>query len=83
VCNTCLSSLFKESEDLGGHAKCPHCREQWKRGDVEVVTLTSKSQWDELVDVATAWSKMDSRREVDSSEEEREENFIDDGDDPE
>ena len=47
--------------------------------DMEVVEYTASQQWDALLEVAKAWAKADRRRELESSDEEAEEAFIDDG----
>lgn len=44
------------------------------------IQYTASQQWDELLDVAKAWAAMDRRAENDTSEEEAEEGFLDDGD---
>ncbi|TFK55436.1 hypothetical protein OE88DRAFT_1731132 [Heliocybe sulcata] len=75
VCNTCLPQIAPGSEVIN----CPQCRTQWKKTDIETVHRTASQQWDALMEIAKRWAKMDHRREVSSSEEEDEENFIDDG----
>jgi hypothetical protein len=58
--------------------KCPQCREETPRDEVELVHYTPNQQWDELLEVAEEWAKMDRRRADDTSEEEDEEEFIND-----
>ncbi|KAI0065904.1 hypothetical protein BV25DRAFT_1850432 [Artomyces pyxidatus] len=75
-CEDCLARL----EQL----VCPTCREKFERDDVEGVQYTAEEQWDQLLDVAQQFAKMDKNAEPDTSEEEAEEaaakNFINDED---
>ncbi len=45
-----------------------------------MVYLTETDRWDALIKVANAFSAVDKRGEEETSEEEAQENFIDDGD---
>ncbi|KAI0310383.1 hypothetical protein OF83DRAFT_877542 [Amylostereum chailletii] len=81
-CNDCLSVLL--GKDPTSHSIfCPECRKRCARNEVEVVQYTAQQQWDELLDIAQEFAKMDRRGELETSEEEAEEeatdNFIDDG----
>lgn len=58
--------------------RCPQCRDETPRNEVEPVRYTPSQQWDELLEVAKEWAEMDTRRADDTSEEEDEEAFIDD-----
>lgn len=59
--------------------RCPTCRTEAARDDLEVVEYTATAQWDALLSVATSWAKIDRRGSQDTSDEEAEEEFIDDG----
>ncbi|OBZ70189.1 hypothetical protein A0H81_09699 [Grifola frondosa] len=74
-CADCTRQLSPDSEKI----KCPQCRTECSREDIEVVEYTASQQWDALLDVAKNWAKVDHRREEDTSDEEAEEEFIDDG----
>lgn len=74
-CNDCMARISKDLEIIS----CPHCRSEFKREEIETVKYTASQQWDELLEVAKAWAKVDRRREAETSEEEAEEEFIDDG----
>lgn len=59
--------------------KCPQCCDEAPREDAKVVLYTAAQRWDELLEVAQDWAKMDAHRAVnETSEEEDEENFIND-----
>ncbi|OJT07094.1 hypothetical protein TRAPUB_2028 [Trametes pubescens] len=78
-CNGCLGQLRPVP---GGDERisCPQCREVCEREDADLVEYTALEQWDELVEVATQWVRIDvARREEDTSEEEGAVDFIDDG----
>ncbi|KZT06434.1 uncharacterized protein LAESUDRAFT_653343, partial [Laetiporus sulphureus 93-53] len=75
ICNECVSRISTASEVV----TCPQCRAPCPRNEIEVLQYTASEQWDALLEVAKAWAKMDRRREADTSEEEAEEEFIDDG----
>ena len=80
-CNNCLSQLRpvaggdRETESIS----CPQCRELCQRDELELVESTASEQWDAWLEVAKGWARMDTRREADTSEEEDEEEFLDDG----
>jgi hypothetical protein len=57
---------------------CPSCRKMWTDEDVAGSDMTAGEQWDALLEVAKAWAQIDRRREVETSEEEAEEAFIND-----
>ena len=88
ICNTCLPGICKvdwsirstdsEAEQGEEVTKCPQCREQTPRTEVQLVHYTATQQWDELLDIAQQWAKTDLRRADETSEEEDEEEFIDD-----
>ena len=77
-CNDCTKQLDGDHEMI----RCPSCRKEAARDDLEAVEHTATTQWDELLTIATRWAKMDRRRDMDTSEEEAEEEaeqgFIDD-----
>jgi len=73
-CKTCISRVSPGEEDVA----CPQCRALCPREEIEIVQYTASQQWDDLLDVAKAWAKMDLHRQPDSSDEEVEEEFIED-----
>jgi len=88
ICNNCLPQICKvdwskrstDSEGEQGEevAKCPECRHEGPRKDVESVRYTATQQWDELLQIGQDWAKMDRSRADETSEEEAEEDFIKD-----
>ena len=48
------------------------------KDELEPVDYTASEQWDALLDIAKQWAKIDRRRELESTDEEEEEQFIDD-----
>ncbi|KAH9833761.1 uncharacterized protein C8Q71DRAFT_772431 [Rhodofomes roseus] len=73
-CKSCISKVSPGEEDV----ICPQCRTVCPRDEIDIVQYTASQQWDDLLEVAKAWAKMDLRRQADTSEEEAEEEFIDD-----
>ncbi|KAH9927264.1 uncharacterized protein B0H18DRAFT_875830, partial [Fomitopsis serialis] len=73
-CKTCISRVSLGEEDV----TCPQCRGLCPRDEIEIVQYTASQQWDDLLDVAKAWAKMDLHRQPDTSDEEVEEKFIED-----
>lgn len=73
-CKSCLLQISPGSEII----TCPQCRAGCPRDEIEVVQYTASQQWDSLLEVAKIWAKMDMRREVETSEEEAEDEFLDD-----
>lgn len=73
-----IRSADLEAEQGEEVTKCPQCREQTPRAEVQLVHYTATQQWDELLEIAQQWAKMDRRRADETSEEEDEEEFIDD-----
>lgn len=73
-CQSCISRVAPGEEAV----TCPQCRSVCPRDEIEFVQYTASQQWDDLLDVAKAWAKMDLRRQADTSDEELEEEFIDD-----
>ncbi|PFH51281.1 hypothetical protein AMATHDRAFT_47174 [Amanita thiersii Skay4041] len=59
--------------------RCPGCRQQYNRDEVETVHMNENTRWDALLDVSKAFSAFDRRGEEETEEEEGEEAFIDDG----
>ncbi|EKM59752.1 uncharacterized protein PHACADRAFT_192128 [Phanerochaete carnosa HHB-10118-sp] len=55
----------------GLHAKVP-------KDELEPVEYLASEQWDALLEVAKRWAKFDRRRELETSDEENEEQFVDD-----
>lgn len=76
-CMECTKKLAPVHEEA---VTCPTCRREISKDDMEVIQFTASQQWDALLTVANRWAKMDRRRELETSEEEAEENWIDDGD---
>ncbi|KAK0191107.1 hypothetical protein F5146DRAFT_1047112 [Armillaria mellea] len=76
ICNTCLPGISKGADET---VQCPQCRQVCSRDDVEIVYMTETERWDRLLEVAQAWGAMDRRGEEETSEEEAQENFINDG----
>lgn len=58
--------------------KCPHCREEKPRTEVELVHYSPDQQFDELLEVAQEWARIDRRGMYETSEEEDEEDFLND-----
>ena len=80
LCNDCANKLPPIPGDPQSESiSCPQCRKVCRRDELELVEYTAPGQWDALLDVAKQWARMDTRREVDTSEEEDEEDFIDEG----
>ncbi|THH09714.1 hypothetical protein EW146_g8604, partial [Bondarzewia mesenterica] len=75
-CDDCLTRLQSGSPEV----TCPQCREPCKREDFETVQFTADQQWDYLTEIAKEFAEMDTRGEQETSEEEAEEAFVDDGD---
>jgi len=88
ICNDCLPQICKvdwnipsadsEGEQGAEVTKCPQCRKQTPRKDVELVHYTATQQWDDLLEIIQEWAKMDRRRAEETSDEEDEEKFIKD-----
>ncbi|GJE84553.1 hypothetical protein PsYK624_006290 [Phanerochaete sordida] len=76
-CKPCTQKLAPGYEDS---VRCPECRREVLKDDLETVDYLASDQWDALLDVAKQWAKMDRRRgEIGTSDEEQQEEFIDDG----
>ncbi|KAJ3551870.1 hypothetical protein NM688_g4459 [Phlebia brevispora] len=75
-CEDCTTKIAGDSEIV----RCPSCRKETPRDELEVVQYTATTQWDALLSVATRWAKMDRGRGEDTSDEEASEVFIDDDD---
>jgi hypothetical protein len=59
----CIRELDRHAK---GHSQehlrslvCPTCRQGWDISQVVHVTRTAGEQWQDLIDVATAWAKLD------------------------
>jgi len=76
ICNSCLPGISRGSDET---VLCPQCRRRWERDEIKLVDMDETSRWDALLQVAQAFSAMDTRGEMETEEEEEEENFIDDG----
>ncbi|KAK7470492.1 hypothetical protein VKT23_001918 [Stygiomarasmius scandens] len=76
ICNECLPMISKGADET---VQCPNCRQVSPRDSVELVHYTEQGRWDDLLKVAEAWCAMDRRGEAETSEEEGEEEFINDG----
>ena len=57
---------------------CAVCRKSTPRDEIELVHMSERDRWDQLLEIAQAWDRFDVRGEAESSEEEAEEEFIDD-----
>lgn len=89
MCNDCLLQICKvdwetrsdssEGEQGQEITECPQCRKKTPRNETELVRYTPNQQWDGLLDVAKEWAKIDRRPEDDTSEEDDEEAFLEDG----
>lgn len=77
LCDTCLPGISRGADET---VRCPECRKDCDREDVEQICHTESQRWDALLDVAKAWASFDKRGEDETSEEEAFENFIDDDD---
>lgn len=88
ICNDCLKQICAvDWEQTGSEGergleitKCPHCRDKAPREDAEAVLYTATQRWDELLEVAQEWAKMDMGHQAvdETSEEEDQEDFIND-----
>lgn len=74
-CKECTQRLAPGYEDF---VTCPTCRNQVPKNEMEVVEFTASQQWDALLEVAKQWAKIDRRRELETSDEEGGDQFIDD-----
>ena len=74
TCEHCFKRLTPNSDEV----KCPECRTECPRDEIETIRYTASSQWDELLKVARQFAVIDHRGEHDTSEEEDEENFVND-----
>lgn len=73
---------MRVANDTNKPIQCPQCRKPFTEDDTEIVTMTADTQWDELLRVALDWQKISQRHEVETSEEEKSEGFLDDGYEP-
>ncbi|KAI9507545.1 hypothetical protein F5148DRAFT_1203845 [Russula earlei] len=68
----------------GENITCPQCRRSSDVESLEPVEVTATQQWDQLLEIAQRFAKIDEDLGPDTSEEEEEENlrenFIDDSD---
>lgn len=76
VCERCFKRLTPNSDTV----KCPQCRDEHAREEIETVRYTAATQWDDLLKVARKFSVMDHRATDDTGEEDNEENFLNDED---
>ena len=76
ICHDCLPGISKGADET---IHCPQCRGVTERDDLELIHMTEGERWDELLTIARAWCAWDQRGNMETSEEESEENFIDDG----
>ncbi|KAH8094897.1 hypothetical protein BXZ70DRAFT_1009841 [Cristinia sonorae] len=81
MCEECFKGISPNKDEI----KCPYCRRETARDEIETVRYTAASQWDELLKIAKNFAIMDHtyRREQDTSEEEEEEDFLNDAEDSE
>lgn len=52
------------------------CRKRWNRRDASLLYTSETERWDELLDIAKAFSAIDKCGEMETSEEEEDENAI-------
>ncbi|KAJ3487986.1 hypothetical protein NLI96_g3170 [Meripilus lineatus] len=55
ICTDC----FRKLEMSAGGRTCPECRKECPIEDVEVIRYTANSQWDALLEIAAAFTKVD------------------------
>src|SRR5258708_40251919 len=79
ICHVCLPGISRAATRDTEVLRCPQCKQDTPREDLELVHMTETDRWDRLTKVAQAWMAFDRRGELESSEEEDEENFITDG----
>jgi hypothetical protein len=77
LCNSCLPRIAKRGV-VEETLKCPTCRQETLREEIQLVHYTADTQWDKLLEIAQAWGRIDKRGEEETSEEEAEEGFLDD-----
>ncbi|CAL1700228.1 unnamed protein product [Somion occarium] len=74
LCDDCFKQISPNKEEV----KCPVCRNEHPRDEVEMIRYTASSQWDALLKIAAKFASMDHRGVEDTSEEEDEEKFVND-----
>ena len=61
----CIRELDRHSKEQDhetvGRLTCPTCRRTWHFSDVVRVRRTAGEQWQDLIDLATAWAKLDAQ----------------------
>ncbi|KAH9855028.1 hypothetical protein C2E23DRAFT_725583, partial [Lenzites betulinus] len=78
-CSDCVAQLKPDPHITDAEiVRCPTCRQECEREDIELIRYTASEQWDALLDVANRWAALDVRRAESSSEEEDAEEFIHD-----
>ncbi|KIM25907.1 hypothetical protein M408DRAFT_17125 [Serendipita vermifera MAFF 305830] len=64
---TCIRELDRHAKEQEQRANrnlaCPTCRQNWDLSEVLYVTRTASEQWQELIEIATEWAQMDTRRD--------------------
>ncbi|PPQ66582.1 hypothetical protein CVT26_009482 [Gymnopilus dilepis] len=75
LCHVCLPKMSKGADET---VTCAVCRKSTPRDEIELVHMSERDRWDQLLEIAQAWDRFDVRGEAESSEEEAEEEFIDD-----
>jgi hypothetical protein len=79
ICHVCLPNISRADTRDTEALRCPECRLDTPREELELIDMTETHRWDRLTTVAQAWMAFDRRGELETSEEEDEENFITDG----
>lgn len=64
---TCIRELDRHAKEqeqrVNRNLACPTCRQNWDLSEVLYVTRTASEQWQELIEIATEWAQMDTRRD--------------------
>jgi hypothetical protein len=53
----------EQQEGTRRNLACPTCRQAWDFSQVVRVTRTAGEQWQDLIDIATDWAKLDVTRD--------------------
>ncbi|KAJ3566312.1 hypothetical protein NP233_g7082 [Leucocoprinus birnbaumii] len=77
VCVECLPNISKGADET---VKCPMCRQDHQREDLELLRYSETERWDELLKIANAHSSIDYHGGTTTSEEEEEDFINDEGD---
>ncbi len=72
ICAECLPQVSRGADET---IKCPQCRQNYPREEVELLQFTETERWDELLKLANEYAMMDYTGS-DTSSERAEEEFI-------